>query len=64
MYGTIQIQRREVTTMKKMTYHGREFLFVAHHEAMGESYDEWYCMDTNEGMNIWSDGFIEIFECA
>lgn len=50
--------------MKKMTYHGREFLFVAHHEAMGESYDEWYCMDTNEGMNIWSDGFIEIFECA
>lgn len=50
--------------MKKMTYHGREFLFVAHHEAMGESYDEWYCMDTNEGMNIWSDGFIEIFEYA
>lgn len=50
--------------MKKMTYEEKEFVFVAHHEAMGMSYDEWYCFETNEGLNIWNDGFEEIFECA
>ena len=51
-------------TVKTMMYHGREWLFVAAHTDCSESYEEWYCMDTNEGMNIWGDGYIEIFECA
>ena len=49
--------------MKIMMYHNREWLFVTRHELMGEGYEEWYCLDTNETMNVWDDGYIEIFEC-
>ena len=49
---------------KTMTYHGRTFLFIARHEVMFfEGYEEWYCSETGEGLNVWDDGQIEIFEC-
>lgn len=56
-------ERYKIMT-KTMTYHGRTFLFIARHEIMSfEGYEEWYCPETGEGLNVWDDGQIEIFEC-
>ncbi len=48
--------------MKTMMYHNRKWIFVAEYSDMGVSYKEWYCPDTGEAMQVWSDGYIEIFE--
>jgi hypothetical protein len=47
---------------KTMMYHGREWLFVAEYLDCCRTYEEWYCPMTGEAMQIWDDGYIEIFE--
>ena len=51
----------KLTTIK---YQGRIWQFVARHEVEFLAYNEYYCEETNEGLQAWDDGYFEIYECA
>ena len=42
----------------------RNWEYVGHVEAMGVSFDEYVCKETNECKQVWYDGYVDIFEIA
>ena len=46
-----------------IVYQGKEWMLICSVVGNGVCYDEYYCFETNECLQIWDDGYKEIFEC-
>ena len=42
----------------------RNWIWISRFEDMGVGFDEFVCLETKEGKQVWDDGHVEIFEIA